>query len=511
MLYKHMLNVQHLDAFLKKYNCFDTLIQLSETSKYLFQKNIAFTHRPIIINGMVYKQTVTQWGLSFIAYRAIMVSNDGKSNFFQERDLLRANHIFGDLFEPFVEDKDLIGFFGRMSQEQFWWQEHFSHSFGRAYFLFNELPHKCDNKLRVNFNDIFNENFGLSIKDFLIIGLTIITRVLDGQKLKKKDFCNYEDIPFLDGILVPSKVEKFLSMSSAPYAKIRALADQINKNVSSIYERYQFNPLFSFPIVERDNRFSLHREHDYIVPNIMLLCRKLTTGVYWEFRDLFRDFPKRYSNDFLISFGELFEQYIGFLLRTYFGDTNVEHIVQDGLQGKKCDWFVSADNLKLLFECKSSLLPFGVRQTYNKETMQKWFEDNILDGICQLDNTEMYLKKEGRLESKDVYKFLVIFENIYTVEESFLKNHLKSLVADKFKKDIAFYILTLNDLESLATAIKNYGIAKIISSKIQLDAENNVSDGCNFQAASKRLGEKEFLNNFLESITDTLLYDIKIG
>jgi len=43
------------------------------------------------------------------------------------------------------------------------------------------------------------------------------------------------------------------------------------------------------------------------------------------------------------------------------------------------------------------------------------------------------------------------------------------------------------------------------------DAENNVSDGCNFQAASKRLGEKEFLNNFLESITDTLLYDIKIG
>jgi len=105
-----MSKIEDLDIFLKKYKLFPALILVANFSNSLFRDNKAFADFTLLINGRMHKQTVTQWGLLFIAHRLILCSNDGRSSDFKYQDLLEAHSIFDNLDEPFLDDNDLLGF-----------------------------------------------------------------------------------------------------------------------------------------------------------------------------------------------------------------------------------------------------------------------------------------------------------------------------------------------------------------------------------------------------------------
>jgi hypothetical protein len=123
-----------LDDYLRKFTLQPALLMIGRTSLSLFEKG-----KPIE-QDLRTKVHVTQVGLAFLAYRLIWSSNDGRRDVFNEEALLRSMSIYNNLDEPFANgDRDLLGFLGRMSQEQFWWQEGISHDFARNYLLLAKI------------------------------------------------------------------------------------------------------------------------------------------------------------------------------------------------------------------------------------------------------------------------------------------------------------------------------------------------------------------------------------
>src|SRR3989304_7111347 len=161
-----MYSINVLEEFLRQFNCMDGLLEIGKVSRKLFSDNKFQDNLPVIVNNNERLLTVTQWGLAHLAYRLILVSNDGKRKKLDWNKLTIAHSIFNDLNDPFQNDNDLIGFLFRSSQEQFWWQDINLPSLWSRY--------KCifsyDNFFTTNFYEISK----LSIEEYLLIGISIL-------------------------------------------------------------------------------------------------------------------------------------------------------------------------------------------------------------------------------------------------------------------------------------------------------------------------------------------------
>jgi len=69
-----MYSIEDLDSFLRKFKCYEALIEIGKFSRKLFNEGKAFENVFVDLGNKSGYQTITQWGLAFIAFRAIMVS-----------------------------------------------------------------------------------------------------------------------------------------------------------------------------------------------------------------------------------------------------------------------------------------------------------------------------------------------------------------------------------------------------------------------------------------------------
>jgi len=118
-----MSTINQLDEHLRKFNCMRGLAEIGKLSNQIYSSGKFLDKLPININGFTYHPTITQWGLSYLAYRLILVSNDFRRQLLDWPNLVRAHGIFGELDESLSTNEEKISFLLRLSQEQFWWQE----------------------------------------------------------------------------------------------------------------------------------------------------------------------------------------------------------------------------------------------------------------------------------------------------------------------------------------------------------------------------------------------------
>jgi hypothetical protein len=289
-----MYSINQLNDFLRRFNCVRALIDIGNISKKLFNEHKFFHNVLVKVNNRTAEQTITQWGLAFIAYRLMMVSNGGKKRNFTWEDLAKAHSTFGELDDPFLHDRDLLGFLFRVSQEQFWWQEiNLPSLWSRYKYIFNS-------------DSFFSENFskmsGLTIEEYFLLGIAVLgfinreisTPVFSIDNLKSSSIPS----PFKE-LLDEEKINLFLKLTSGNYQIIRDESQKINKLTIPKYERFEFNPLFKYPIIQGDSRFSYYSSFQFIVPNVMLLLKKIAQGVYWDLRGYFVKLDTQNSQDFL--------------------------------------------------------------------------------------------------------------------------------------------------------------------------------------------------------------------
>ena len=486
-----MYTVNYLDNYLRKFNCAQGLIEIGKLSKQLHQSRKSFDNFPIIVNGIKYQQTISQWGLSFFAYRLILLSNDGKSRRLTFSDIAQAHGIFGELNVPLDTIEDIISFLLRTSQEQF-----FSQQF--------HLPTTWARYLEIyQYEDFFSDAFyklsQLTIEDYFKLGL-IFSFYLSQMKEPTINIAQLTKAKYTlrtDDILISEKIERFLSLTAGTYEDIRYEARSRNNLILPYYEQFEFNPLMRYPIVRGDKRFSYY---ELIIPNPLLLDNKIAQGIYWELRSYYEKMnDKSKRNDFLKKFGEAFENYVHQLLLRYFGEENVSRakdLIKVKNENRQADFIVTENDNIFIFECKSSLVPLIARQTFLATTISSWIRRNLVHAVTQLDTTENELIRSGFIGSKNVYKFILLHEELYIintefVKEQLLKNHLN---ARPTVNDI--HIISINELEGMEQVIKNYGLSKII--EINSDTQRELAG--NFISACRAIDNQvPIRNHYLES------------
>jgi len=506
-----MYSINELEEFLRQFNCMEGLLEIGKVSRKLFSDNKFQDNLTIKVDNDERLITVSQWGLAHLAYRLILVSNDGKRKELGWSNLASALSIFNELHDPFLGDKDLTGFLFRSSQEQFWWQDIHLPSLWSRY--------KCIFSYDNFFTNYFYNISKLSIEEYFLIGISILgyaNLALNTPAFTIKNLISSSiPSPFKE-YLTEEKINLFFNLASANYQQIRGEARTINKLTIPNYERFEFNPLFKYPIVQGDSRFPYFTSFQYVIPNLGLLMKKIAQGAYWELRDYFANKPSP-SQEFLNKFGEAFESYCGEILKNHFNDKNVqriEEVVNEKDNNKNIsDWIVLDDETIYIFECKSSLLPSIVRQTFIKSVLNKWIVRNIFKAIKQLEDTVSLLKKVGLISNKKVYKFVLLLEDLYFVEQhDFKKQITERLTNKKILTSNQIYFITISELERMEEAIKKHGFIRILEKKKEIDDTIKLTLGSDFISVCKKLDnnlnmKSEFLNKiFKETFSDWKIF-----
>lgn len=115
------------------------------------------------------------------------------------------------------------------------------------------------------------------------------------------------------------------------------------------FEKYAHNPLATYPILE----YSRSR---FVMPTPRHFGNAIGMATLYRMSEL------RSDNLVFDSFGSVFEQYIGILLRSIF--TEVYPETRYRVQGQSwdgLDWVVNTEHFCLLIECRSGRVPQGIR------------------------------------------------------------------------------------------------------------------------------------------------------
>lgn len=476
--------VEKLDNHLKKFQLFDILLECSKYSLEVLDTNNAISSYSIKLNGIDHSATVTQWGIAFIAYRAILSSNDFKKNKFAYHPFLVAHGLFTEIPEVLDTDTNVFCLF-RMAQEQFPWQSSFfRHQVARYYWIFSNS----------RFKDDFVSLFGLNIEEYFFIGFAIYAIIRQNRFFSIRLATSTSTR--LQGILTEEKIRLFLSLSASDYWGIRGRA----KESLSLprYERFEFNPLIKYPLVKLDPRLSRGLV-EYTAPSLPMLMDKISKGIYWDLRDKHREGK---SVSFVNAFGDIFKSFIGEILKHYFTEGTISDLDKDPAfsSNKKADWMVNLPSCTLIFECKSTLMPQSLKQTFDPVILQNWFKErNITSGVDQLLST----KEQVKHLNKPIYCFLVLMEDLFFAEDP----EVKRLIHKDYTQ---FYVLRSAELESMEFWIKKYGIERVIQEKQKIDAAWDRSQPIEFSQICQKIEGHAARNTFLEEFTDDL-FKLKPG
>jgi len=104
----------------------------------------------------------------------------------------------------------------------------------------------------------------------------------------------------------------------------------------------------------------------------------------------------------------------------------------------------------------------------------------------------------GECRGKDVYKFIILYEELYFSEELVFKDFTSSILQKSLGEAMDFYVLSVKELEALEQTIKIHGIEKIIEEKKRIDLECPPGGGHSFLAVCKSLGVTEQSNQWLD-------------
>lgn len=506
-------NFSKLSNYVRQFGILSCLTHLAKLSRKMFSDDWDFLEKPHPDYPEV-NEKITQWALLYISMVVILVTDEYKILSFQEKELIKSVNYFNGMIDPFTQDKNLIEYFFRISEEQFKMQ--------RLTILNTWSRYISIYQKDIFFTLEFETVVGLTLNDYLMLGLSVFALALDDKRSPifemKQLFEINTSIPFLKDILTQEKLEKFFEYNSANYIKIKQLYRERNKNAPKNVERYYFNPLVNFPIVQI-------KKGKYLVPNTLILLKRLSQGSYWDLRI---NFDKNKSQDFLNKFGECFEDYVKDLLEQYFGASNikpVDTLIKWG-DRKHADLIYNEGENCYIFEVKSKL--FAAQEKYNMSKLDVWLDD-LKDSVRQLENTELIIKKEEVFKAKNYYKFIITLEdlpigefpefkkekilaNVFNRNFNSHKTTIEPEINNKTDYEVKnLYLLPINELEFLESFFTIHTFEELINMKIRVDEENNPQIGRYFLKIARLIDENiVFSNKKLEKIHGEVLSKFKL-
>lgn len=454
--------MKNLISEIKKFNLYDLLEIFSFISIEMFLENKFLFHERITKHiGMVpkvYNQFLTSWDLLRLSHIALLNSKDyilsNKPNY---NDIMLLKNLLLDYDESNrkkidqkLNNKEIIDhiFIGH-TFEQIWFQDILRHKkklydFLRNYIILLIVPNN------INLDQTFTNNFSIGINEFIEHMFIIFTYVkcknpiIDINKLFNEFNIN----------------EKFIKKD-----KLMICIQNFSEKVIYYRNDDKNNRLIHKPIVCTNN-------NNYIISNVFLLLQKLNDGVYWLIRDFYKN---KNSKEFLIEFGDMFENYVKLLLQFYLNPNKFEKLIPNN-KNKIADWIITTDKYIIIVEQKSTLLRNDVK---NKLFDLFDLDSGLSQFVKSFEQIEQTIIQKNLLDHNNVIKVTLHYEKIFQVETNF-KDRLLKQINKKPNTIIGhYYLINIDEFELLIQVLsENEEIFnKIIEHKIKNETDKPIHEG----------------------------------
>lgn len=308
-----------------------------------------------------------------------------------------------------------------MTSEQFIFQEQWRifEKFNRDYHILLAAKN-YRHRQKLDINAIVQEIFGFSADDYIAVLLTVFWLCSQNPEpldVPEELYKNNDTT-----VLTKENITKFVKYYSCTYEDLR----------KSPLERQL---LYSKPFIKTS-------EGAYLSSSLLLVEMIIGNGLYWLARDYY---CRQNSSFFPNSFGEIFEDYIEEFASKYW-EREKWNKLPEGKE-KSADYLFDFGNLKMLVECKTSLLALDAKQQVpNIANLNKFFEKTIRESYEQLNSSYSEFAPSSNVPIIKVILLYDEFSNTNIIEES---------ISDIFEKDHLCYVMTIHEFEILLYTHKN--------------------------------------------------------
>ena len=255
------------------------------------------------------------------------------------------------------------------------------------------------------------------------------------------------------------------SVISVNYNQLRELFNEEENREG--YEKYIFNSLKSFPVVET-------QIEKRVIPIPRFLIDSCTYGIYYNLMDKFKDSK---SNIFLEFFGkEIFENYVGLLLKQRYRNKELLKEWEYRKRREICktsDWTIISGDTAILIECKTSGMNKEAKSFADLEQVKKNLRLRVVQAIKQMNSIVCNVKKSTkgleRLFNINKFYFVIItFDRIFLAGTHAIKELIqKELDKMNIGKYPDYQVLSIEELENLLPFLETYSFEYILSEKFK--------------------------------------------
>lgn len=370
------------------------------------------------------------WGLCDFAHLAIQATNDFIGREPSPEDLVFLYNDYLEYendhslrhFEGLDPDRFTLKFVIGHSQKQFWYQQPYRirEELNRQVELLETIPERIG--LKEDLDAVVCDAVGLTMRE-----LRVVLFALFAQNLQTVD---------LTAILLKSPLSKYhpaltsanlntvVSFYAADY---RAFRDS----------RFGSNYFHLKPVVST----STNRK---IVPDAFMLSKKMADGPLWILRD---QYLRKGSYEFVNLFGEIFEVYVGDLLRRYVPASDFERVPKPA-EGKHADWFLRSPTYRLIIEQKTASAAMMLKTSYPDLELIDDVVKRLSEGVQQLDETE---KRHSDPERESI-KLLVHYDP-YFVSDGVLRSAAVKLVGPELFSTENIFFCDVGEFEWLISVL----------------------------------------------------------
>ncbi|MCG2794919.1 MAG: hypothetical protein L6427_03455 [Actinomycetia bacterium] len=369
------------------------------------------------------------------------------------------------------------------------------------------LSPTCDETTRLN--NVFIEANGLSIREYLQLAFIVYAGLRNGPDFTESRFTK-ADIPQLKVELSDKTVTSFLNVLKTDYRQFRMRDEEMNKDLDQLFTKNRYNPLFETPIIEVAVEGI---GHGYVVPNVVVYQLKAFGGLFWWFHNYYESKGMDPLAEFRTPFGEVFEQYVGRVIKGIYGEENVHGEIRYGDGRRFIDWSTEVGGKVYLFEAKAYQFALSSRRTGYKDAVLANESKKIMDAIKQVykrvKDIEVY-EELAEFRGKEIIPIIVLLDTPYLWSRFFHKwiKEAQIEMADAEGipglRDFAIYLMNIGELEHCDGVVGKVSIEEVLEA-----ATKDVATGFD-SILEERLGRplenrmlKHAADVFFDSIIET--------
>jgi hypothetical protein len=391
---------------------------------------------------------VAQYLLALIARLSLINSHEFATGTLNEERFLRILRTGCDLYDPATAD-DPWRDFRRTIYEQAPFQESIWQMIPRALLMYEEANEIARVGAVHDIGADFEAEFALTIREYLTLGFALYAQFTSDPVFFPLGGW-HPSTPILKELLTTEKKEALLRLVCADAKKFKETNDVLALSNTKA-ERYDFNSLFMYPVIDLGSG-------KCVSPIPDLLALRLYDAPYYELANLNEGSGK--GNTFRTFFGNVFQEYVGVLLREALVAEKIESEIGPNPPGP-VDWAVSNGNCGLLIECRASELSLRTRYSGDDDAIQSDLDNIVVKTVERLAAKRDAIGAQGWMaeDVEHVHLLMVVKEPLLPAP------YLRGLIDAKLSKSIPYHLLAIDELEQLLALEKTQAVCGVLTEK----------------------------------------------